>query len=154
MRGSFFGSLPREAPGRPRIYKNNKEADHAYYIRNRDRHRENRAISPKNGHVSGPLALARKHADVIGRALDPMKDMAVAIAETIVAAVPDTGVRVLSLKELLVKAAGGNVDREADVLSIRALLDRCCDLEADVLPTAPPRFPARATARPVLQRPR
>jgi hypothetical protein len=58
-----------------------------------------------------------------------------AIAETIVADVPDTGARVLSLKEVLIDAAGGNVDREADVLSIRAMLDRGCDLEADVLPT-------------------
>jgi hypothetical protein len=45
----IFGSLPREAPGRPRMYKNSKEADHAYYIRNRDRLREMRAISPNNG---------------------------------------------------------------------------------------------------------
>jgi hypothetical protein len=111
----IFGSLPREAPGRPRMYKNSKEADHAFYMRHRDRFRKMREISPKNGH--------------------PMKDMAVVIAETIVAAVPDTGARVLSLKEVLVNAAGGNVDREADVLTIRRLLDRGCDLEADVLPT-------------------
>ena len=84
----IYGSLPNEPRGRQRIYKTAKEADHAFYMRHRDRFRENRAISPKNGHVSEPLALARKHADVIGRALDPMKDMAVAIAETIVAALP------------------------------------------------------------------
>jgi hypothetical protein len=28
----IFGSLAREPPGRPRIYKNAKEADHAFYI--------------------------------------------------------------------------------------------------------------------------
>jgi hypothetical protein len=62
-------------------------------------------------------------------------DAVMAIAETIVAAVPDTGARVLSLKEVLVDAAGGNVDREADVLTIRRLLDEGCDLEVDILPT-------------------
>jgi hypothetical protein len=41
----IFGSLPPEAPGRPRMYKNRKEADHAFYIRKRDRHRKMRAIS-------------------------------------------------------------------------------------------------------------
>jgi hypothetical protein len=43
----LFASLPREAPGRPRMYKNSKEADHAYYVRNRDRLRKMREISPK-----------------------------------------------------------------------------------------------------------
>jgi hypothetical protein len=57
-----------------------------------------------------------------------MQDMAVALAETM-------GARVLSLKEVLVHAAGGNVDREADVLTIRRLLEEGCDLEADILPT-------------------
>jgi hypothetical protein len=36
---------------------------------------------------------------------------------------------------LLVNAANWNVDREADVEPIRALLDQGCDLEADVVPT-------------------
>jgi hypothetical protein len=89
-----------------------------------------------------------------------------AIAETIVAAVPPPSVRdfdggkvmdealaeedrhrafdeedrrnarVVSLKGLLVDAAGWNVDRDADVLTIRRLLDdEGCDLEADILPT-------------------
>ena len=40
-----------------------------------------------------------------------------------------------SLKGLLVDAAGWNVDREADVAPIRALIEQGCDLEADVLPT-------------------
>jgi hypothetical protein len=31
------------------MYKNSKEADHAFYVRYRDRLRENRVISPKNG---------------------------------------------------------------------------------------------------------
>ena len=39
------------------------------------------------------------------------------------------GVRVPSLKGLLFDAAGGNVDREADISPIRALLDQGCDLE-------------------------
>ena len=42
---------------------------------------------------------------------------------------------VASLKGLLVDAAGWNVDREADVAPILALIDQGCDLEADVLPT-------------------
>jgi hypothetical protein len=56
----IFGSLPREPPGRPRKYKNGKEADHAFYIRKRDRLRQKRAISPKRGrpHLSGPPVLA------------------------------------------------------------------------------------------------
>jgi hypothetical protein len=45
----IFGSLAREPPGRPRIYKNGKEADHAFYMRHRDRFRQKREISPKNG---------------------------------------------------------------------------------------------------------
>jgi hypothetical protein len=65
----------------------------------------------------------------------PTDPLVMAIAETIVAAVPDTRARVVSLKGLLVHAAGGNVDREADVLTIRRLLDEGCDLEADILPT-------------------
>ena len=39
-----------------------------------------------------------------------------------------------SLEQLLVDAARWNVDREADVEPIQALLDQYCDLEADVLP--------------------
>jgi hypothetical protein len=33
----IYGSLPNEPPGRPRMYKTPKEADHAYYERHRDR---------------------------------------------------------------------------------------------------------------------
>ena len=71
----IYGSLPNEPPGRPRKYKNGKEADHAFYMRHRDRFRKMREISPKNGRthatapVSKPLALAHKHADAIGRML-------------------------------------------------------------------------------------
>ena len=43
----IYGSLPNEPPGRPRIYKNGKEADHAFYMRHRDRFRQKREISPK-----------------------------------------------------------------------------------------------------------
>jgi hypothetical protein len=43
--------------------------------------------------------------------------------------------RVPSLKGLLVDAARWNVDREADVAPIQALLALGCDLEADILPT-------------------
>jgi hypothetical protein len=42
-----FASLPREAPGRPRKYKNRKEATHAYYMRHRDRLRKMEAIRRK-----------------------------------------------------------------------------------------------------------
>jgi hypothetical protein len=103
----IFGSLPREPPGRPRIYKNSKEADHAYYIRKRDR-RKMRAISPNNGH--------------------PMKDVAVAIAETIVAAP-------VSLRQRLEEACQANYDACVSVEPIEALLAQGCDLEADILPT-------------------
>jgi hypothetical protein len=44
----IYGSLPNEPPGRQRIYKTAKEADHAFYIRKRDR-RKMRAVSPNNG---------------------------------------------------------------------------------------------------------
>jgi hypothetical protein len=44
----IFGSLPREAAGRPRMYKNRKEADHAFYVRKRDREKI-KAISSNNG---------------------------------------------------------------------------------------------------------
>jgi hypothetical protein len=50
----IFGSLPREPPGRPRMYKNAKEADHAFYMRHRDRFRQKRAISPNNDHYPLP----------------------------------------------------------------------------------------------------
>jgi hypothetical protein len=117
-----------------RKYKNRAERDRAYKLRKQEREKP-RISTPEREEtrISTP---------------DPMKDMAVAIAETIVAALPS------ALHVLLVDAARWNVDRDADVAPIRALLDQGCDLEADVLPTVPPRFPARATARPVLQRPR
>jgi hypothetical protein len=107
----IYGSLPNEPPGRPRMYKTAKEADHAYYMRHRDRFRRKREISPNKAPPPEILAPAAEQA------------------------VPDTEVRVVSLKGLLVDAAGGNVDREADVLTISALLDKGCDLEADILPT-------------------
>jgi len=40
----------------------------------------------------------------------------------------------LSLKGKLVCAAQWNVDRDADVEPIRALIEQGCDLEADILP--------------------
>jgi hypothetical protein len=43
--------------------------------------------------------------------------------------------RAPSLRGLLVDAARWNVDRDADVAPVRALLDQGCDLEADVVPT-------------------
>jgi hypothetical protein len=43
--------------------------------------------------------------------------------------------RAPSVKGLLFDAARWNVDREADVAPILALIDQGCDLEADVLPT-------------------
>jgi hypothetical protein len=103
----IFGSLPREAPGRPRMYKNSKEADHAYYVRKKARQQEYEKISEissNNGH--------------------PMD-----------AAPPGTGARVPSLKGLLVDAARWNVDLSADLEPIRQLMIRGCNLEADILPT-------------------
>jgi hypothetical protein len=50
------------------------------------------------------------------------------------------------LKGLLVNAATWNVDREASVEPIRALLDQGCDLEPDILPTGPDRAGAAAAA--------
>jgi len=43
--------------------------------------------------------------------------------------------RTPSVKGLLFDAARWNVDRDADVAPILALIDQGCDLEADVLPT-------------------
>jgi hypothetical protein len=111
-----FASLPREAPGRPRKYKNSKEADHAYYMRHRDRLRRKRVISPKKQAPNGE--------DTHALTLEEAKAIHAPV-----------GAHVHSLKELLLYAAGGNVDWEADVLTIRVLLDKGCDLEADILPT-------------------
>jgi hypothetical protein len=139
----IYGSLPNEPPGRPRKYKNGKEADHAFYMRHRDRFREKRMISTKNSHP-----ISRKYAEEIGRVLigtemlptkpaSPEADPLGGSRAWLETAWPDAVLaapRVLSLKEVLVSAAGGNVDREADVLTISALLDKGCDLEADILP--------------------
>jgi hypothetical protein len=121
----IYGSLPNEPPGRPRMYKNAKEADHAFYMRHRDRiiKLEANRRKRKNGEATHALSLEEVKAihaspQVSARLLEEAPALAVAIAETIVAALPKA--RVLSLKEVLVNAAGGNVDREADVLTIRA----------------------------------
>jgi hypothetical protein len=62
--------------------------------------------------------------------------LVMAIAET-VAAVPDTGARVPSLKGLLVDAANWNVDREADAAPILALLDHVLPTVARTVPDLP-----------------
>jgi hypothetical protein len=108
----IFASLPREAPGRPRMYKNCKEADHAYYERHRDRIIKLEANRRKNR--KKPLSL-----------------------EEVRAIHPATGIVVprVTTKDWLLDAAGSNADRAADIGPIEALLAQGCDLEADVLPT-------------------
>jgi hypothetical protein len=108
-----------EAPGRPRKHKTDKDANHAYYMRHRDRILKMEAIRRRNKKAQDTHVLSLEEAKAIHATARP----------------PDTGARVLSLKEVLVDAAGGNVDREADVLTIRALLAQGCDFEADILPT-------------------
>jgi hypothetical protein len=60
------------------------------------------------------------------------REKALAAPEKLVLA-PEVA-RVPSLKGLLVDAAGWNVDRDADVAPILALIAQGCDLEADILP--------------------
>jgi hypothetical protein len=154
----IYVTLPRDTPGRSRKYKTPNEANHAYYWRHRDRilkleairrKRKKRALeSDEPTHaltleevkaIHNPLP--RDYVEAVGRTLigsemlPPADRLTMAVAETIVAALPDTGARVPSLKGLLVNAANWNVDRDADVEPIRALLDQGCDLEADVVPT-------------------
>jgi hypothetical protein len=92
------------SPGRPRKYKNRAERDRAYKLRKQERDKP-RISTPERDEtrISTP---------------DPMKDMAVAIAETIVAALPQ--VEPSALHVLLVNAARWNVDSDADVAPIRA----------------------------------
>jgi hypothetical protein len=61
--------------------------------------------------------------------------MAVAIGETIVAAVPFERREVTEAREKLLRAARGHVDLAVDVAPILALVDQNCDFEADILPT-------------------
>ena len=61
--------MPREPPGRPRIYKNAKEADHAFYMRHRDRLRRKRVISPNK--AESEEARERRIAQLVEAALPP-----------------------------------------------------------------------------------
>jgi hypothetical protein len=144
----LFSTLPREQSGRARLYKTPKEADRAWYVRHKDRLKKKRDLAKAEDRRLAQLAapppvthnpLPAEYVEAVGRTLigtemapavllKNLDPLAVAVAETIVAALPP---RVLSLRELLVNAAGGNVDREADVLTIRRLLHEGCDLEAD-----------------------
>jgi hypothetical protein len=113
--GLVFASLPREAPGRPRKYRNSKEADHAYYVRKRDRLREMQAISPKNGAKPLPGAdRLMQHESVVAR---------------------EEASPPVSLQQRLEEACQANYDARVSVEPIEALLAQGCDLEADVLPT-------------------
>jgi hypothetical protein len=132
----IYGSLPSEPRGRTRIHKTPKEANHAYYWRHRDRilkteanrrkNRKHRAFDEEDRRNARAPAEITNGEDTHVLTLDEAKAI-------------HTSVRRLagySLKDMLVDAAGGNVDREADVLTIRALIEnKDCDLEADVLPT-------------------
>jgi hypothetical protein len=70
------------------MYKNSKEADHAFYMRHRDRLRRKRTISPNNKAPNGE--------DTHVLTPNPVKAM-------------------VALHVMLVDAARWNVDREADV---------------------------------------
>jgi hypothetical protein len=130
----IFGSLPREAPGRPRMYKKSKEANHAFYIRHRDRHRKMLAISPNNGHMKAtggdPATPELSDQARGGSAPD------VGVASNPPVATPNPVKAMVALHVMLVDAARWNVDSDADVEPMRRLMfDKGCDLEADVLPT-------------------
>jgi hypothetical protein len=126
----IYGSLPNEPPGRQRMYKTAKEADHAFYIRKRDKRRKMLANTKKNGKATHALSLAEVKAIAMAHPRQTRDDETLRVNDETTWRSPP----VLSLKELLVNAARGNVDRAADVLTIRAMLDKGCDLEADVLP--------------------
>jgi hypothetical protein len=106
------------------MYKNAKEADHAFYMRHRDRFRQKRAISPNNHRDR----FRQKRAISPNNGHHPLPSEYVeAVGRTLIGTDMLPPARVLSLKEVLVNAAGGNVDREADVLTISALLDKEAD---------------------------
>jgi hypothetical protein len=116
------------------MYKNAKEADHAFYMRHRDRFRQKRAISPKNGHMKAtggdPATSELSDQAKGGRAPD------VGVASNPPVATPNPVKAMVALHVMLVDAARWNVDSDADVEPIRRLMfDKGCDLEADVLPT-------------------
>jgi hypothetical protein len=70
----IYGSLPSEPPGRPRKYKNAKEADHAFYMRHRDRFRQKREISLKKQASNGEAlhALTVEEVKAIHATADPL----------------------------------------------------------------------------------
>jgi hypothetical protein len=78
------------------------EADRAYKLRKKEREKTREIISTP----------------------DPVKAMAVAIGETIVAAVPFERREVTEAREKLLRAARGHVDLAADVSPIFALIDQ------------------------------
>ena len=98
----ILGSCPSGPVGRPRKYKNRAEADRAYKLRKKEREKTREIISTP----------------------DPVKAMAVAIAETIVAAVPFERREVTEAREKLLRAARDHVDLAADVSPIFALIDQ------------------------------
>jgi hypothetical protein len=138
----IYGSLPNEPRGRPRLYKTGKEADHAFYMRHRDRFRRKRVISPNNAE-SEEAARERRIAQLVEAALPPRaevpngEDTHVLTLEEVKAIHPATGIVVprVTTKDWLLDAARSNADRGADIAPIEALLAQGCDLEADVLPT-------------------
>ena len=113
----FERCLTPQDTGRPRQYANRNEQQRAY----RERKRREKALAAREALEPAREALAPS----------PIWQTPVIVAETRVPMRP----MVASLKGLLVDAAGWNVDREADVAPILALIDQGCDLEADVLPT-------------------
>jgi hypothetical protein len=95
-------TTPKGPVGRPRIHKNRSECDRAYKQRRKQRKAEGEKIREEN-HVLSIGEVKAIHAT---------------------ARPPDTGARVPSLKGQLVDAERWNVDGEADVAPILALLDQ------------------------------
>jgi hypothetical protein len=91
------------------MYKNSKEADHAYYVRNRDRLRQKQVISPNNQAPNGEDThfLTLEEARAIHHPLP--SEYVEAVGRTLIGTEMLPPARVLSLKELLIDAAGGNV---------------------------------------------
>jgi hypothetical protein len=112
----FEQCLTPQDTGRPRQYANRNEQQRAY----RERKRREKALADLDRE---DRRLAREGLEGASRLLVDAEPLAFP-AQT----------RVASLKGRLVDAARWNVDREADVEPIRALIEQGCDLEADVLP--------------------
>jgi hypothetical protein len=119
VNSAFEACLVPRPNGRPRQYANRNEQQRAY----RERKRREKTLTARDERKQSEKTLGEERE----RLADNEREERRAVREACEG-------RVASLKGLLVDAAGWNVDREADVAPIRALIEQGCDLEADVLP--------------------